>query len=172
MSDGDQAALYRGARLGLFPSLNQDRPDSVRGGSLRDGERLHAPGLDAGAPSVLGSASVVDLDVAGPFVLSLVESDARRQRIVAEIRAIAQELTWERTGAGYIDVYARALARGPRPMSRLLLGVTPAGGTPGLTEREAFLIAVYRRSGVRAAADGVLGVGSLVPRAARRVLAR
>ena len=174
VSDADQAALYRGARLVLFPSLYEGFGlipfEAAHFGTAS--VYAHRASMQELLPSS-GALPSFDLDAAGPFVLSLLESDARRQRVVAEIRAIARELTWERTAAGYIDVYTRALARRPRPMSRLLLGVTPVGSTPGLTEREAFLIAVYRRRPVfRAAADGVLRVGSLVLRAARRVLAR
>jgi glycosyltransferase involved in cell wall biosynthesis len=171
VSDADSAALYGKATLLVFPSLYEGFGlvpfEAARFGtasvySHRGPMRELLP-ASGGLPSF-------DLDAAGPFVLSLLESASARERVVADVGDAARELTWERTAAGYVGVYARALERDPRPVSRHLVGVLPGGRTAALTDREAVVLDVYRRRRVfRTVVDGVLRASFVMLRHARAV---
>jgi glycosyltransferase involved in cell wall biosynthesis len=174
VSDADGAALYAEATLVVFPSLYEGFGlvpfEAARFGtasvySYRASMRELLP-ASGGLPSF-------DVDEAGPHVLSLLESTPARERVVLDVAHAARELTWERTAAGYIGVYARALERDPRAVSRHLIGISPGGRTAGLTDREAVVLDVYRRRrAFRTAVDGVLRVGFGALRHARTLRAR
>jgi hypothetical protein len=115
-----------------------------------------------------GALPSFDVDEAGSFVLGLLENAGAREGVVAGIREAAAGLTWDRTAAGYLDVYGRSLARDPRPVSRAL--ATFGVGRVELTPRESLLLDVYRRRrGFRLAVDGGLSLGASVLAMIRRV---
>lgn len=159
VSEAERAALYRGAELVLFPSLYEGFGlipfeaalfGTASAYTYRASMREFLP--EAGAlPSF-------DLDEAGPFVASLLRDRHARERIRMDVAKAAAGLTWDKTAAGYLDVYARALAREPRSVSRELVGIDP-----DVTEREARLLDVYRRRRVvRLAVDGAMRAVSSV----------
>ena len=51
-------------------------------------------------------------------MLDLLESREARERVVAAIERGRGRLTWDRTAPGYLGVYARAVGREPRGVSR------------------------------------------------------
>jgi glycosyltransferase involved in cell wall biosynthesis len=170
VSEAERVALYRRACLVVFPSLYEGFGlIPFEAASLGTAcVYAHRSSMRELLPDK-GALPSFDLDEAGPFVLSLLESDPARKRVVAEIAAVASWLTWDRAAAGYLEVYGRALAREPRTISRLLLGVDPSGRRQP-TQREALLLDVYRRRrGFRLAVDGLLRTGSVALHGARRI---
>ena len=171
VTDEERLALLAGAELTLFPSYYEGFGfvpfESAAlgtacvftyGSSMR--ELLPAAG---GLPSF-------DLEESGPFVAGLLESPERRTELVGAIGAAAQELTWDRAAAAYLEVYERALARPARPVSRRLLDLVPGPERTLRPGAEVLLVDVYRRRrGFRVAADAVVGTGQAAVRGARRV---
>lgn len=94
------------------------------------------------------------------------------ERAPAEIRAASEELTWDATAAGYLELYRRALERPPRAVSRELL--LQAAAQPRLTSGEAHVLELYRRrSGFRSGVDLAVRARNAtrsVPRTFRRLL--
>jgi glycosyltransferase involved in cell wall biosynthesis len=170
VTDEERLALLAGAELTLFPSYYEGFGfvpfESAAlgtacvytyGSSMQ--ELLPAEG---GLPSF-------DLEEAGPFVAGLLESGERRSALVGAIESAASELTWDRAAAGYLEVYERALAREPRPVSRRLLALIPGPERTLRPGSEVLLVDVYRRRrGFRVAADAVVGAGQVAVRGARR----
>jgi glycosyltransferase involved in cell wall biosynthesis len=164
-----QGALYRSAELVLFPSLYEGFGlIPFEAASLGTAcAYTHRASMRELLP-VVGALPSFDVEEAGSFVFRLLESGPARERVVAGITEAARDLTWDRTAAGYLDVYRRALEREPRTVSRLLLSVAPKASR--VTAREAVVIDVYRRRRVfRLAVDGVLRAGAVGLRVARRV---
>ncbi len=159
VTERERSALYRGAELVLFPSMYEGF------------------GLIPFEAAVFGTASVYtyrasmrellpeigalpsfDIVESGQFVSSLLGDAAARDSIVTAINDAAKPLTWERTAAGYLEVYGRALASEPRTVSRALVGVGPLEHRH-VSEREARLLDVYgRRKLFRVAVEGAFGV--------------
>ena len=78
-------------------------------------------------------------------------------------------MTWDRATAGYLEVYDRALAREPRPVSRRLLDLIPGPDRTLRADSEVLLVDVYRRRrGFRLAADAAVGAGQAAVGGARR----
>ena len=173
VAEPQQLALYREAELVLFPSLYEGfglipfeaaslGTASVYTGRAAMGELL---------PPV-GALPGFELESAGQFVFDLLESSPARARVVDEISAVAAGLTWDRTAAGYLEVYERALGRSRRGFSNLVLeGLERSGAT--LSPREARLVDVYRRRrGVRLVADAIIRAGITGLGGARRLVGR
>lgn len=148
VSDAERLALYAGAELVLYPTL-QEGFGFVPFEAAALGKACvyaHRASMRELLPAA-GALPSFDLDEAGAFVLQALESPTERKRIAAAVDAAAAGLTWDRAAAGYREVYARALERPAR-----------AGGRARFAAR--------RRTGVGAS----LGrVAKLVRRRARRV---
>jgi glycosyltransferase involved in cell wall biosynthesis len=169
VTDDDRQSLYRGAELVLFPSLFEGfgLVPFEAAAMGRPCVYSHVAAMRELLPGA-GALPSFDLEAAGPFVLDVLESPDVAARIVAAINGAAAGLTWERTAEGYLDVYARALAREPRGVSRLLLTSVPAQWWR-MREQEALVLEVYRRRrGFRAAVDATIRAGAIARRAARR----
>ena len=169
VSENVQGGLYRGAQLVLFPSLYEGfglvpfEAASVGTACVY----THRASMRDLLPSI-GALPSFDIEEAGAFVLRLLEDDAARARVVAGIADAARPLTWDRTAAGYLEVYRRALAREPRGVSRLLLSVGSKASP--VTARESMVVDVYRRRrGFRLAVDAALQTGAVGLRIARRL---
>jgi glycosyltransferase involved in cell wall biosynthesis len=166
-----QGSLYRSAELVLFPSLYEGFGlipfEAASAGTAclythRSSMRELLPGV--------GALPSFDVEEAGGFVHGVLESEAARSAVVAAISEVARTLTWDRTAAGYLEVYGRALERDPRSVSRLLVSVPPKASR--MTAREAVVIDVYRRRrAFRLVVDGALRAGAAGLRAGRRLRA-
>ena len=170
MAEPEQTALYQGASLVLFPSLYEGFGmipfEAATLGTAC--AYTHLASMRELLPSS-GALPSLDVEEAGAFVSRLLDDDAARARIVAEIAEAARTLTWERTAKGYLEVYERALSREPRSVSRLLLSLAPKG--PQVSARESLVLEVYRRRrGFRLAVDAVIDVGLVARRAMRESL--
>ena len=171
VAEGEQLALYRDAELVLFPSLYEGFGlipfEAAALGTACVYTRRAAMG-ELLPPS--GALPSFDLRLAGSFVFDLLESREARARIVDEISAVAAGLTWDRTAAGYLAVYERALARPRRPAGDLLAADREL---TRLAPREAVLLDVYRRRrGVRIALDSALRGGMAFLGGTRRLSER
>jgi glycosyltransferase involved in cell wall biosynthesis len=169
VSDSVQGALYRSAELVLFPSLYEGFGlipfEAAAAGTAC--VYAHRASMQELLPPV-GALPSFDLAEAGAFVHGLLEDAVARAHVVAAIRDTARTLTWDQTAAGYLEVYARALAREERGMSRLLAPLAERSG--GVTAKELLVLEVYRRRrGFRLAVDGMIRTGSIGLRAARRL---
>jgi glycosyltransferase involved in cell wall biosynthesis len=167
-----QGALYRSAQLVLFPSMYEGFGlipfEAASAGTAC--AYTHRASMRELLPP-LGALPSFDVEEAGSFVLGLLEDEAARARVVAAITDAARPLTWDRTAAGYLQVYDRALARDPRGVSRLLLSVPPKDSR--VTARESVILDIYRRRrAFRLAVDGVIRAGALGLRMARRLQRR
>jgi FkbM family methyltransferase len=158
--DTERNALYRGASLVLFPSLYEGFgfvPFEAAAFGVPCAYALRAS-MGELLPSE-GALPSFDLEQAGPFVLNLLERPEARERVVAAIADVASDLTWERTAAGYAEVYERAADRLPHGASRDLLGGHVASW--GMSENEARLLDIYRRRRVfRVGVEGAIRVGA------------
>jgi glycosyltransferase involved in cell wall biosynthesis len=170
----EQRALYRHAELVLFPSLYEGfglipfEAAALGTASVYAHRAAMAELLPAS-----GALPSFEIERAGGFVLRVLESKAERQRIVEEISAVAADLTWDRTAAGYLTVYERALARPRRDVSSLLQATLETKGALGLTPREAALIDVYRRRrAVRVTVDSALRAATVALGGVRRLRGR
>ena len=144
VSDAGRNALYRGAALVLFPSLYEGFgfvPFEAAAFGRPCAYALRASMKELLPPE--GALPSFDLEEAGLFVFDLLESRDARERAVAAVAEAAARLTWDRTAAGYAELYARAADREPRGVSRDLLGGSV--GSWGMSEQEARLLDVYRR---------------------------
>jgi glycosyltransferase involved in cell wall biosynthesis len=169
--DEEQLALYRGAELVLFPSLYEGFGfipfEAAALGTASVYTRRSAMGDYL--PEV-GALPSFDVEEAGDFVLGLLDDPKARARIVDAISAVAAGLTWDRTAAGYLEVYGRALGRDARGVDRRLLSLVPRRERLLETRAEVVLIDVYRRRrGFRMVADAGIGVAQAVRRAMRRL---
>jgi glycosyltransferase involved in cell wall biosynthesis len=168
VTSAEQAGLYRGAELVLFPSLYEGF-GFVPFEAATFGTACiyaHRSSLRDLLPET-GALPSFDLAEAGPFALRLLESVQAREAVVADVRAASTGLTWDRAAAGYRRLYERTLERGPRGVSRAVIGI--GTGTPRLTEMEALVLDVYRRRrGFRAGVDAAIRLGGWAGRAARR----
>ncbi len=114
-----------------------------------------------------------DLDEAGAFVVDLLGSIDARARLVEAISETAAELTWDRTAVGYRAVYDRALGRPRRELGDLLRASLELTRRTQLTQREASLLAIYRRRrSARLAADSIVHVGTKLTSGMRTILGR
>lgn len=164
--DRERRALYVGCELVLFPSLHEGfglvpfeaaafgkACMYARKASLR--ELLPAAGA---LPSF-------DIEEAGPSVLTLLESDETRRRVASAIADAGAGLTWDRTAAGYLEVYRRALEQPERVSRPLVRELAPAR----LSAAEQLLVDVHRRRpAFRAAFDALRGGASALRRARRK----
>jgi glycosyltransferase involved in cell wall biosynthesis len=170
VSAAERNGLYRGAELVLFPSLYEGF-GFIPFEAAAFG-RACAYSFRASMRELLpqeGALPSFDLDEAGPFVLDLLESATARERVVAGVRAAATRLTWDRTAAGYLELYARAVERPPRGISRELLSSASIGGAGRMSEREARVLDIYRRRrGFRLAVDATIQTTAAALRVARR----
>ena len=166
VSQADHTALFFGADVVLAPSLYEGF-GLVPFEAAALGKACvytHRSSLEELLPTT-GALPSFDLDDASQFVLHVLESDNAREAVVTDITEAAAELTWDRTAAGYLDLYARALEREPRGVSRVL--VEPPDRR--LSEMEALVLDVYRRRrGFRLAVDATIRTGALI----RRMLLR
>ena len=170
VSDEERLALLAGAELTLFPSYYEGFGfvpfESAALGTAC--VYTYGSSMKELLPQVGGLPSF-DLEEAGPFVAGLLASDARRREVVEAIGAAATDLTWDRAAAGYLEVYDRALAREPRPVSRRLLDLIPGPDRTLRADSEVLLVDVYRRRrGFRLAADAAVGAGQAAVGGARR----
>ena len=168
--DDEQLALYRDAELVLFPSLYEGfgfvpfeaaALGTASVYTLRSsmGELLPPdgalPSLDAGR---------------GRGVRPAASRGACRCRLASSRRSARarQRLTWDRTAAGYLEVYERALARPQRPSVPVLRAARELADRAIPTDREALLLDVYRRrAGTRRVVDAAYSAGSAVRRRLR-----
>jgi glycosyltransferase involved in cell wall biosynthesis len=173
LSHAEQRALYRGADLVLFPSLYEGF-GFIPFEAAKLGKACaysHLASMRELLPPE-GALPSFDLDEAGPFVLELLQSENARRRVVDAVNDAAAELTWDRTAAGYLEVYGRAVEREARGASRLMLGAVP-GSRPPMTEMEALVLEVYRRRPMfRAAVNAAVRSGAVGLRAARHLRRR
>jgi glycosyltransferase involved in cell wall biosynthesis len=171
VSEQELLGLYAGAELTLFPSYYEGF-GFVPFESAALGTACVYTSTSA-MKELLPKAGALPswaLEEAGPFVAAILESAERRREIVEAIGAAASGLTWDNTAAGYLEVYERALAREPRPVSRRLLDLIPGPERRLRADAEVLLVDVYRRRrGFRVAADAVVGAGQVAARGARRV---
>ena len=170
VSDEERLALLAGAELTLFPSYYEGFGfvpfESAALGTAC--VYTYGSSMKELLPQVGGLPSF-DLEEAGPFVAGLLASDARRREVVEAIDAAARDLTWDRAAAGYLEVYDRALAREPRPVSRRLLDLIPGPDRTLRADSEVLLVDVYRRRrGFRLAADAAVGAGRAAMGGVRR----
>lgn len=169
VEDGELLALYRDAELVLFPSLYEGFGlvpfEAAALGTACVYARRSAMGELLPPAGCLPS---FDVDEAGTFVLGLLDDRDARMHIVDQIASVASGLTWDRTAAGYLEVYDRALARPASAFTGVLAADRELQGR--LTSREAVLIDVYRRRhGVRLLLDATLRAGTTALRGARRL---
>jgi glycosyltransferase involved in cell wall biosynthesis len=176
VAEVEQHALYRHAELVLFLSLYEGFGfipfEAAALGTACVYARVSA--MEELLPSD-GALASFEVDEAAAFVAGLLERPAARARIVHEISSAARRLTWDRTAAGYLDVYERALATDENRVSRCLVEKVPPRRAVLATRSEEILVDVYRRRPVfRAAADLTIrtgmaarGLGRLVSRRPR-----
>ena len=154
-----------GAELVLFPSLLRGLRVHARSRRLPSGRpacmRIESSMRELLPPA--GGLPSFDLERAGPFVFGLLEqrrAHARGRR--RDRRRVAAGLTWDRTAAGYLEVYDRALAREPRDVSRQSSWRSCAGYERTLS----------RRAGGCSSIDVVSPSSGLSARASTRPFAR
>jgi glycosyltransferase involved in cell wall biosynthesis len=174
VADGERTWLYQRASLVLFPSLYE-------GFGLVPFEAARC-----GTPCVYGwrsslseylpleGAAFRGWEVAGNAeeVATILRDEERCAAIVEAIRATGRTLTWERTAAGYVELYRRALERPPRldPQPEALSTWTRERE---LTPEELELLDVYRRRPVfRGAVSGVVLGGRQALRLTRVIRGR
>jgi glycosyltransferase involved in cell wall biosynthesis len=164
-----QSALYRDAELVVFPSLYEGFGLIPFEAALAGTACVynHRASMRELLPAI-GALPSLDVDEAGEFVFSLLRDDTKRARVVTGITEAARTLTWDRTAAGYLEVYRRAIAREPRGVSRALVNLAPKASR--VTPQESLVLDVYRRRrGFRLAVDGVIRAGTVGLRAARHL---
>jgi glycosyltransferase involved in cell wall biosynthesis len=166
---GQQASLYRGAELVLFPSLYEGF-GLIPFEAAAMGKACvysHRSSMRELLPEA-GALPSFDLEESGPFVFDLLESNAARERVVEAIAEAARGLTWNRTAAGYLEVYGRALDREPRAVSRTVLSAVLDDG-PDVTGGAAVVLDVYRRrASFRLLVDATIRAGRFGRRMLRR----
>ena len=171
VGEAERLALYRGAELVLFPSLYEGFGLVPFEAAAMGRACLysHLASMEEFLPPD-GALPSFDLDESGAFVHEVLESSARREQVVSAVMASASGLTWDRTAAGYVDVYARAIDRPARGVSRVLLQTSAARSSA--SEMESLLLEVYRRRrAFQVGADAAIRGGALVLRAGRVVKA-
>ena len=103
-------------------------------------------------------------------MLGLLGRPDERARIVAEISARAATLTWDRTAAGYLEVYDRALSRPQRASVAVLRAARELASRTAPSQHEALLLDVYRRRrGSRLVVDSAFRLGTAVRRGVRTI---
>ena len=174
VEERDQLALYRDAELVLFPSLYEGFGFIPFEAAAVDTACVysHLSAMRELLPDA-GALPSFDVDDAGELVMRLLESPSERSFVVDQINAAGSELTWDRTAAGYLEVYERALSREPSRISRRLVGSIARREDVLRTRSEAVLINVYRRRrGFRVIVDSTLRAGQLAAAGARRLRPR
>jgi FkbM family methyltransferase len=171
VAEPEQLALYRDAELVLFPSLYEGfgfipfEAAALGTACVYANRSSMAEMLPAS-----GTLASFELEETGPFVARLLADPSARGRIVADIREAASSLTWDRTAAGYLEVYRRAVSGEPSRVSRSLLRAARRE-TVVKTRSEAMLLDVYRRrSAFRVVADSSIRAGLVIKGTARRAL--
>lgn len=171
VTEDEQLALYRDAALVLFPSLYEGFgfiPYEAAALGTACVYVARGPMQELLPPA--GALPSFDVDAAGAFVFRLLEHPEERERVVHEITKAARELTWDRTAAGYLEVYGRALGGSPKGMHRGLLTRLPTREKVLDTRAEVVLVDIYRRRrGFRLAVGAVLRSGRAVTKAGRRL---
>jgi glycosyltransferase involved in cell wall biosynthesis len=168
--EAEQLALYRDAELVLFPSLYEGFGFIPFEAAALGTACVYAdrPAMNEHLPTA-GALPSFDLEEAGGFVLGLLESPEGRADLVEAISGAAKGLTWDRTAAGYLEVYGRALGR-PRSALGDLVRASIAVAGPAASAREASLLGAYRRRrSVRVAFDAALWAHAVVGRGLRRI---
>ncbi len=153
--EGEQLALYRDAALVLFPSLYEGFGFIPFEAAALGTACVYArrPAMDELLPAV-GALPSFELDEAGAFVAGLLSSPAARAGIVEAISEIATRLTWDRTAAGYLAVYERALARPRRDITEPLRAGLEAARGPRRRRRTPLRVALDSALRARVAMSG------------------
>ena len=156
--ESEQLALYRDAELVLFPSLYEGFGFIPFEAAALGTASVYArrPAMDELLPA-FGALPSFDLEEAGGFVAALLSSEGARASVVDAISEIASGLTWDRTAAGYLAVYERALACPRRAVSDTLRAGLEAARGPRRQRRT-----------LRVAVDSVLRAGTAMSSRARR----
>ena len=155
VSDAKRLALYAGAELVLYPTL-QEGFGFVPFEAAALGKACvyaHRASMRELLPAA-GALPSFDLDEAGAFVLHVLQSGVERRRIAAAVDAAAAGLTWDCCAAGYREVYARALERPPRAGGRTRVAARRRTGVGASLGRVAELVRVRARGGASAQRAG------------------
>jgi glycosyltransferase involved in cell wall biosynthesis len=177
VSEREKRALYREARLVLFPSFYEGFGLIPFEAAAFGKPCLYAwrgpvaeflP--DTGALPVDFSATAT-----ASTILALLGDVGARESLVAAIRSAGARLTWQETARGYMEVYRRALEAPPRSIDRAILA--PANGSGpnagALTVQEVAVISAYRRhASFKTVVDSLMRAGTAAVRVGRRGRAR
>ena len=120
----------------------------------------------------VGALPSFDLEEAGGFVAGLLSSEALARSVVDAISEIAAGLTWDRTAAGYLDVYERALARPRRAVSDTLRATSRGGAGTSATVGGALRVAVDSGAACRRRDEQSCAAGRAGSRPGRCALSR
>ena len=129
--EGEQLALYRDAALVPFRRSTKASGSSLR--SRGPGHRLRVcPAAGHGrVPACVRCAAIVRPRGGGRVRRRPPLQRAARASVVDAISEIASGLTWDRTAAGYLAVYERALACPRRAVSNRCVQVSRRHGDLG-----------------------------------------
>ena len=166
----EKSAILRQAELVLYPSLNEGFGFIPFEAAAMGVACLYSSrGAMLELLPTTGAFPSLEIDAATAFVLGALETPSVRSRIVDDVSAVAKHLTWERTAAGYLEIYARAVERPARGMSRELLSLVVADDRRLTSQAEIGLLDAYRRRpGFRRVLDATLRVGRTGAGLARR----
>jgi glycosyltransferase involved in cell wall biosynthesis len=176
VTESEKRFVYRNAAVVLFPSLYEGFGlipfEAAAFGTpclyaWRGPVREFLPPAGALPPDFSAATTAEE-------ILRLVGDGTATASLVSEIRACGAELTWDRTAAGYREVYRRALEHPERPVARaVVLGAGMGRDGSPLSGTERAVIQVYRRRrGFRRVVDALVRVGALTTRGARLARAR